>query len=154
MSSLVSQRPAGDGTELNAVDATVLVKVGAPETDGRYELFEVYAARGTASPLHRDPWTKAFYVLHGRLAVQVDAETYDLGPGASISVPAGAANSFTAVTPSATFLAFSLTAAMGRFFVDLDQTVPAGHPLADVVPDVLEVTERHGITFATPTLPV
>jgi len=152
MSYFVLQSPAGDGTELNAVDATVIVKIGPKETDGRYELFEVYAPRGAASPLHREAWAKAFYVLHGRMTVQVDAEN-DLGPGSSISVPPGAANTFTVLTPSVTFLAFSLTDAMGKFFADLDQTVPAGEPLEHVVPHVLDVTDRHGVTFATPTLP-
>jgi quercetin dioxygenase-like cupin family protein len=151
MSRLVSQSPAGEGTQLNAVDASVVVKIGAEATGGRYELFEVYASLGTASPLHREPWAKAFYVLHGRMAVQVDAETYDLGPGSSISVPAGAANTFSAVTPSVTFLAFSLTDGMGRFFADLDATIPAGQPLEHVVPHLLEVTERHGVMFAAAT---
>jgi quercetin dioxygenase-like cupin family protein len=153
MSSFPLPSPAGTGTELNTVDATVVVKIGPKQSDSRYELFEVYASRGTVSPLHREPWAKAFYVLHGRMAMQVDTETYDLGPGSSISVPAGAANTFTALTPSVTFLALSLTDAMGRFFADLDQTVPAGQPLEHVVPYVLEVTERHGVTFAAPTLP-
>lgn len=153
MSSIASQRSAGNGTELNAVDATVVVKIGPQQTDGRYELFEVYATRGTGSPPHREPWAKAFYVLCGRMAVQVDAETYEVGPGSSVSVPAGAANTFTALTPSVTFLAFSLTDAMGRFFADLDESVPAGRPLEHVVRHLLEVTDRHGVTFAAPSVP-
>lgn len=148
MSSPVRQRPAGVGPELNVVDASVIIKVGPEETGGRYELLEVYAARGPASPLHREPWAKAFYVLHGRMTVQVEAETYDLGPGSSISVPAGAANTFAARTPSVGFLAFSLTDGMGRFFADLHQTVPADQPLEEAVPYLLEVTDRHGVTFA------
>lgn len=153
MSFPPSHISVGAGAELYAVDATVIVQIGPKETHGSYELFEVHAPRGPAGPLHREPWAKAFHVLHGRMSVQVDAETYDLGPGSSISVPPGAANTFTVLSPSATFLAFSLTDAMGAFFADLDRTVPAGQPLEQVVPFLLEVTDRHGVTFATATLP-
>lgn len=152
MTNSAPSSPAGSGTELNAVDATVIVKVGRGESGGGFELFEVHAIRGMASPLHAEPWDKAYYVLTGRLEVQVDAEVHDLGPGSAINVRAGSANSFVARTPSATFLAFSLTDAMGRFFADLDRTVPAGRSLEQVVPDLLEVTERHGITFAGPAV--
>jgi quercetin dioxygenase-like cupin family protein len=139
---------AREGTELNAVDATVVVKIGAEHTAGRYELFEVFATRGAATPAHRADWDKVFYVLHGRLPVQVDRDTYELDPGSCVNVPAGAANTVAALTPSAAFLAFSLGDRMGRFFTDLDRTVPTGQPLEQVVPYVLEVTERHGVSFA------
>ena len=55
--------------------------------DDHYELFEVDAPRGAATPLHRTGWAKAYYVLHGRMIVQVEDEAFDLGPGSSITVP-------------------------------------------------------------------
>lgn len=153
MTSPTAHRPTGDGTEWYAVDAAVVLKVGAAETGGLFEVFEVYAPRGLAPPPHRDPWHKAFYVLHGRIAVQVGDTTSDLGPGAAVSIPAGAANAFTVLTPAAVFLAVSLGDGMGRFFADLDARVPRDRPLPDVVPVVLDVTERHGIAFAAAPLP-
>ncbi|WP_196425951.1 cupin domain-containing protein [Amycolatopsis camponoti] len=131
----------GEGPELDAKDARITVKVGAEHTGGAYELFEVDASRGPSVPPHAEPWAKSFYVLHGRITVYVDGELHDLGPGASISIPAGAVNTFTVHTPSAQFLAVSLTAAMGRFFRDVDRAAP------DQVP---EVASRHGVELVRP----
>lgn len=146
-------RAASKARELNAVDARVIRKVTAEETGGSYEVFEVYASRGPATPPHREPWPKTFYVLTGRLSVDVDSEAYDVGPGDCVSIPAGAANTFSVLTPTATFLTFSLSAGMGEFFADLDRSVPADQPLQVVVPALLDVTERHGVTFTGPALP-
>jgi quercetin dioxygenase-like cupin family protein len=131
----------GAGPELDSKDARITVKVGAEHTGGAYELFEVDAPRGPSVPPHAEPWAKSFYVLHGRITVYVDGELHDLGPGASISIPAGAVNTFTVHTPSAQFLAVALTAGMGRFFRDVDQASP------DRIP---EIASRHGVELAQP----
>lgn len=138
---------AGEGFELNSPDARITVKVDAAHTDGAYELFEVDAPRGPTVPPHGTPWAKAYYVLHGRMAVLVDGEVYDVGPGTSIAIPPGAAHTFTVHSPSVKFLAISLTDAMGRFFRDVDQAVPAGTPLEDAGPLLRDVVGRHGITL-------
>jgi quercetin dioxygenase-like cupin family protein len=138
---------AGDGLELHSPDAHVTVKAGAEHTGGAYELFEIDAPRGPTVPPYRTPWAKAYYLLHGRMAVLVDGELHDLGPGCSITVPANALHTFTVHTPSAQFLAFSLTDAMGRFFRDVDRAVPGGTPLDEAGPLLAEVAGRHGITL-------
>jgi quercetin dioxygenase-like cupin family protein len=139
---------AGEGLELDSPDAKITVKIGAEHTGGAYELFEVDAPRGPTVPPHGTPWPKSYYVLHGRMAVFIDGEIYDLAPGSSITVPAGAMHTFTVHTPSVKFLAVSLTDAMGRFFRDVDRTVPPGTPLPDAGPLLQEVVGRHGITLA------
>ncbi|WP_436497355.1 cupin domain-containing protein [Actinokineospora sp. HUAS TT18] len=136
---------AGEGLELDSTDAKVIVKVDAEHTDGAYEVFEVDAPRGPTVPPHATPWPVSFYMLHGRMAVYVDGEIYDLGPGASIAIPPGSMHTFTVHTPSAKFLAFSLTDAMGRFFRDVDQAVPSGTPLEEAAPLLQDVVGRHGI---------
>jgi len=130
--------PKGD--EIVAPDATLTVKVGARHTGAGYELFEVDAqrGRGLAAPPHREPWGKAYYLLHGRLLVQVDDEGFDLAPGASIAIPSGALNTFTVLTPSARFLVVSLTGGMGEFLADLARGAAAGVP-------VESVAGRHGV---------
>jgi quercetin dioxygenase-like cupin family protein len=148
MTHRVQHTAAGEGTELTAPDAVLTVKIDATCTDGRYELFEVDAPRGPATPPHRTGWGKAYYVLHGRLVVQVEDEGYDLGPGASIAIPPGALHTFTVLSPTTTFLAISLTAAMGRFHADLDATVPRGRPIEEVVPQVQQVIGRHEVSVA------
>src|SRR5512139_2349722 len=115
MSHLLQHSDAGEGLELTAPDAVLTVKIDAGHTDGRYELFEIDAPRGPTTPPHTTGWGKAYYVLHGRMVVQVDAEAFDLGPGAAITIPPGAVHTFTVISPTTKFLVVSLTDAMGRF---------------------------------------
>ena len=128
MTHLVQYTAAGEGAELNAPDAVLTVKIDARHTDGQYELFEVDAPRLPATPLHRTGWGKAYYVLQGRMVVQVESEGFDLGPGSSVTIPPAALHTFTVLTPSTKFLVVSLTGAMGRFHADLDATVPHDRP--------------------------
>ena len=146
MTHLVQHTAAGEGLELTAPDAVLTVKIDAGHTDDRYELFEVDAPRGPATPLHRTGWAKAYYVLSGRMIVQVEDEAFDLGPGSSIAIPPGAVHTFTVLSPTAKFLAMSPTGAMGRFHADLDATVPRGRPIQEVTDEVQQVLGRHDVT--------
>ena len=137
--AVIHHSAAGDGDEFTAPDAMITVKVGARHTDGGYELFEVDAPRGPAAPPHREPWGKVFYLLHGRLLVQVGSEGFDLSPGASIAVPAGELNTFTVLSPSARFLVVCVPGGMGAFFADLESGIAAGAPLESVA-------GRHGVS--------
>ena len=132
MTHLVQYTAAGEGAELTAPDAVLTVKIDAKHTDGQYELFEIDAPRGPATPLHRTAWGKAYYVLQGRMVVQVESEGFDLGPGSSVTIPPAALHTFTVLTPATKFLVVSLTGAMGRFHADLDATVPHGRPIGEV----------------------
>ncbi len=146
MRQVVQHTAAGEGTELVAPDAVVTVKVDADHTAGQYEVFEVQAPRGPATPLHSTGWGKSYYVLHGRMLVQIEDEAYDLVPGSCVAIPPGAAHTFTVLTPSTTFLVVSLTGAMGRFHADLDATVPHGLPFDQVGRALTEVLGRHDVT--------
>ncbi|HEU4350053.1 MAG TPA: cupin domain-containing protein [Actinoplanes sp.] len=146
MTPQVQHSPAGQGAELVAPDAVLTVKIDASHTGDRYELFEVDAPRGPASPPHRTGWDKAYYVLHGRIIVQVGDEAYDLDPGSSITIPAGASHTFTVVSPAAKFLAVSLTGAMGRFHADLDATLPPGRPAEESRTEIARLLQRHDVT--------
>jgi quercetin dioxygenase-like cupin family protein len=147
MTHLVQHTGAGEGIELTAPDAVVTVKIDGAHTENRYELFEVDAPRGPTTPLHREGWAKAYYVLSGRMIVQVEDEAFDLAPGSSITVPPGARNTFTVLSPTAKFLALSLSGAMGRFFADLDATVPYGRPVEEVGQQLQEVLARHDVSI-------
>ena len=149
MTHLVQYTAAGEGIELTLPDAIVTVKIDAAYTDGHYELFEVDAPRGPTTPLHRTGWGKAYYVLHGRMIVQVEDEGFDLGPGSAITIPPGALHTETVLSPSTKYLALGLTGAMGRFFADLDATVPQGRPIQEVGQQVQEVLTRHEVSLAS-----
>jgi quercetin dioxygenase-like cupin family protein len=135
MTQSVQYTAAGEGAELAAPDAVLTVKIDAAHTGGAYEVFQVDAPRGPATPLHRTNWPKAYYLLQGRMLVQVEDEGYDLTPGASVTIPPNALHTFTVLSPSTTFLAVSLTDAMGRFHADLS----AGMELEQVL-------SRHDVT--------
>jgi quercetin dioxygenase-like cupin family protein len=145
MTQLVQYTAAGEGAELRAPDAVLTIKIDAEHTDGAYELFQVDAPRGPATPLHRTGWAKAYYVLQGRMIVQVADEGYDVGPGSSVTIPAGALHTFTVLSPSTTFLVLSLTGAMSQFHADLDATV-RGRPVEDAAADIEQVLSRHDVT--------
>jgi mannose-6-phosphate isomerase-like protein (cupin superfamily) len=145
MTQVVQYTAAGEGAELRAPDAVLTVKIDAEHTDGAYELFEVDAPRGPTTPLHRTGWAKAYYVLQGRMIVQVADEGYDVGPGSSVTIPARALHTFTVLSPSATFLVVSLTGAMSRFHTDLDTTV-GSRPVEDAAADIVQVLSRHDVT--------
>jgi quercetin dioxygenase-like cupin family protein len=135
--------------ELTAPDAGLTVKIDSAHTNDQYELFEVDAPRGPATPLHRTGWPKAYYVLSGRMIVQVDDEGFDLGPGSSITIPPGALHTFTVLSPTAKFLAMSLTGALGRFFADLDASLPYGRPVEEVMQESRQVLRRHDVTVVS-----
>lgn len=119
MSESVHLCTAGSGVEYVVPDATVTVKIGTEHTGGQYEVFEVDAPRADAAPPHTESWSKAFYVLQGRILVQAGDRGYDLGPGSSISIPAGTLNTFSVLTPAAKFLAISQTGRMSALFAEL-----------------------------------
>jgi quercetin dioxygenase-like cupin family protein len=148
MTHLIQHTAAGEGIELNAPDAVLTLKIDSGHTDDHYELFEVDAPRGPATPLHRTGWAKAYYVLHGRVIVQVADAAYDLGPGSSITIPPRALDTFTVLSPTTKFLAMSLTGAMGPFHADLDATVPRGRPVQEVAEELQQVLSRHDVTVA------
>jgi quercetin dioxygenase-like cupin family protein len=148
MTEQVQYTAAGEGIELNAPDAVLTVKVDAAHTGGGYEVFEVDAPRGPATPLHRTGWPKAYYVLQGRMLVQVGEEAYDLGPGASVTIPPHELHTFTVLSPATKFLTVSLTDAMGRFHADLDATVPRDRPLDQAIGELQQVLARHDVTVA------
>ena len=148
MTHQVQHTAAGEGVELTVPDTVVTIKIDGAHTDDNYELFEIDAPRGPTSPPHREGWAKAFYVLSGRMIVQVEDMAIDLGPGSSIAVPPGTLNTFTVVSPTAKFLALSLTGGMGRFFSDLDATVPHGRPMGEIGRQLQEVLGRHDVTVS------
>jgi quercetin dioxygenase-like cupin family protein len=149
MTHLVQHAVTGEGRELTLPDAVITVKIDAEHTDGQYELFEVDAPRGPTTPLHRTGWGKAYYVLNGRMIVRVGDEAFDLGPGSAITIPPGALHTETVLSPTVKYLAVGLTRAMGRFFADLDATVPHGHPIEEIAQSLQDVLARHDVTVAS-----
>lgn len=147
MTHAVQHTVAGEGVELTAPDAVVSVKVDADHTDGLYEVLEIRAPRGPATPLHRTGWAKSYYALDGRILVQIEDEVYDLTPGSSVTIPPHARHTFTVLSSSATFLTVAMTGAMGAFLADLDATVPHGRPMNETAAELQQVLSRHDVAI-------
>ena len=144
MTESVHLSTAGTGAEYVAPDATVTVKVGSEHTGAQYEIFEIDAPRGPAAPPHSESWSKAFYVLQGRILVQAGDQGYDLGPGASISIPAGTLNTFSVLTPSAKFLAVSQTGGWALLRRPAPPTRPTTPPWGDLGPARSRMRHEYG----------
>ncbi len=153
MTHRVRHRGAGEGTELKAPDAVLTIKIDSADTDDGYEVFEVDAPRGPATPPHQTGWAKAYYLLHGRMIVQVDDRAVDLTPGSAITIPPDAWHTFTVLSPSAGFLVISQTGAMSRFHADLAAALPDDAPVTDLGPELAVVLTRHRVRLA-PNPPV
>jgi quercetin dioxygenase-like cupin family protein len=147
MANRIVHVPAGEGPRLNTVDSTATVKVAATDTNDEYELFELEAPDGSEVPPHRHPWAEAYYVLDGDLGVRVGGRRYQLGPGDTVSIPPNAVHTIAPRGGTCRFLVFSMTAGSGTLFADLDRSVPADEPMEAIVPVLLAVAERNGVSF-------
>jgi quercetin dioxygenase-like cupin family protein len=148
MTHRVRHRGAGEGAELRAPDAVLTIKIDSADTDGGYEVFEVDAQRGPATPPHQTGWAKAYYLLHGRMIVQIEDQAIDLAPGSAVTIPPDAWHTFTVLSASAGFLVISLTGAMSRFHADLAEAMPEGRPVAEAGPELAAVLSRHKVRLA------
>ncbi|TWE27694.1 cupin domain-containing protein [Prauserella muralis] len=148
MTTHVQYTPPGEGIRHVMIDGVHIVKVGAEATGGAYEVFEVEAPQAPPAPPHRSPWAAALYLLDGALTVHVDGRSYQLAPGATVAVPAGAAYTVEVTGAAARFLAFTTGDGAGRLFADLAATVPADRPFAEIMPLLQQVIRRHSVTVA------
>ncbi len=150
MTATTRVTPPDQGIRYEMIDGAHIVKAGAEDTGGAFEVFEVHAPKAPAAPPHRSPWTGTLYLLQGSLDVHVDGERFALVPGSTIVLPAGSACTFEVTSDAARFLAVTTGGGAGRLFADFDRTVPTDRPLEEVLPLVLEVTRRNGVIIEAP----
>lgn len=137
----------GEGAAYEMIDGSHVVKSSAARTDGAFEVFEVTAPGGPEAPPHAAPWHGVMYLLEGRLRIRTGGTSYDLRPGSTAILPAEVAYRFEVVGDSARFLAVTSGDGAGRFFADFAATVPLDRPVPDVLPLIMAVTSRHGVTI-------
>lgn len=140
----------GGGARHEMIDGTHVVLAAGEDTGGAYEVFEVLAPRLPAAPPHTSPWTGTLHLLEGELRVLTGEETYDLRPGATMTLRGGTPFTFEVLSESARFFAVTSGDGAGRFFADFAASVPVGVPIEEALPHVLAVTGRHGVTTAAP----
>src|SRR3954451_14953759 len=129
-----------DGEALWFFGSLLLFKVSASQTDGRFCLVEQRAARGMATPLHRQPAAdETFTVLEGALRFYFgDGAPVDASAGSTLHVPAGAVHAFAVVSPTARWLDLT-TARHETFFRAAGVPASARTLPPDTAPDALAV---------------
>jgi 3-hydroxybutyryl-CoA dehydrogenase len=82
-----------------------LIRVPAADTGGSFALIEARMPRGCGTPLHRHvDDDETFVVLSGALALLVEGERVDAGPGDVVHLPGGAVHAWRAESEEARFL--------------------------------------------------
>jgi 3-hydroxybutyryl-CoA dehydrogenase len=145
---------ADDGEALWGLGGLWIIKVSAAQTGGRFSLIEVRMQRGSATPLHRhDTDEETFIVLDGALALLVEDERVDAGPGDIVHLPGGTVHAWRSESDVARFLIIA-TPQHEAFY--RDASVPA--PTLSQPPDagVLDLdligaaARRHGVQLLAP----
>lgn len=150
MSSAMIHVPPGSGPTHRMMDGDHVVKAAVADRLASFEVFEVIADAGPPAPPHVSPWTGVLYLLEGTVTAQVGSEAVDVEPGGLVVLPAGVAATFTVTSGRARFLAITSGDQAGRFFADFAESVPLDAPVESVLPAILAVTGRHGVTVAAP----
>src|SRR4051794_3660069 len=143
-----------EGEALWFFGSLLLFKVSASQTDGRFCLVEQRAARGMATPLHRQPAAdETFTVLAGQLRVYLgeDADPVAAPAGPTIHIPAGAVHAFEVLSPTARWLDLT-TASHETFFRAAGVPAPTRTLPLDTVPDAqaVDAARHNGVEILGP----
>lgn len=117
---------------------------GADDDSKPFEVHLQEGQRGGGPPPHRHPWDEAFYVLEGRVRVQVAGETSDVGPGAFVHVPSNTVHAYENLSDTARIMAVVSDCRGGQVFRQIDRVRSEGLPRA------LEVSEGFGVEWFLP----
>jgi quercetin dioxygenase-like cupin family protein len=102
-----------------------------PNVSGRaMTVMETVNAPGFGPPLHRHHETEVFRVLEGRYLYEVDGRRFYVSAGDLVSVPGGAAHTFTNVSDGPSRQIVLMLPAMDAFafFSELGKLMAAGRP--------------------------
>jgi quercetin dioxygenase-like cupin family protein len=132
---------------LQVLQDTVRVLAHGAMTGGCYEMFEVHGLLGSCQPLHRHPWSEAYFVIEGELDVIVDRRSSRVPAGSFAIAPADSAHTYRVASPSVRFIVVTTDQQASRFFEAMHHEV--GFP-PKAVDDVLRVAGRYGIRLVGP----
>ncbi len=153
----VTHLPAGAGRSFALMGSSLTFKY-EPEVDGGGPMaFEHRCPPGMGVPTHSERNHEAFYVLEGTLDVEVEGETYRLGPGDFLGLPPGVVHSLhnSGPDPARVLTIVSPGSGHARFFSTLGERIddPLHPPQPSGPPDlerVLRVGSECGIEFRGP----
>lgn len=119
-----------------------------PDALGSVAQFKLVEKPGYRTPLHvHDKTDETFYVLEGRLTLQIDGERHELAPGDYVFLPRGTAHAQGNLSSSRVVLLTTLVpgdfAAFFRARAELVKTIPPEH--ADYGAAMRELGKKHDI---------
>ncbi len=116
--------------KIPAIGLELAVRLPHDATGDALTLLETVNAPGFWPPLHRHPETEIFRVLEGEYLYEVDGKRFRAATGDIVSVPGGAAHTFTNLSASPSRQLVMMLPAMDamKFFVGLGEIMAAGRP--------------------------
>jgi quercetin dioxygenase-like cupin family protein len=126
------QSLAGSGSRLDIskLGLGLTVRLPPEASGGALTVMETVNAPGFGPPLHRHRETEVFRVLEGRYLYEVDGRRFYAAAGDLVSVPGGAAHTFTNVSEAPSKQLILMLPAMDAvaFFSGLGELLAAGRP--------------------------
>jgi quercetin dioxygenase-like cupin family protein len=143
-----------EGEALWGLGGLVIVKIPSAHTGGRFAVIEQRMLRHCASPAHtHDHAEETFLVVDGHVALWIEGETINAGPGAVAHVPGGLAHAWRIESPDARMLVVT-TSAHEAFYRDCCQPAPGFRqpPWAAQVDldELVRVAKRHHVQILGP----
>jgi mannose-6-phosphate isomerase-like protein (cupin superfamily) len=132
---------------IQRLGVTVRLMSAAADSNGAFTLLDYTAPPGFAGPQphYHKQTTELFYVLEGRLTVQVSDQTLVAGKNKLVRVPPGTMHTFSCTHHEPVrFLVWLTPGGMENYFRDLDELVKSSPvwPLPDMTP-VTRLAEKY-----------
>jgi quercetin dioxygenase-like cupin family protein len=125
---------------------TIEIVLDGAATGGELALMTLRMPPGSGSPLHRHTLeSETLVVREGSLAVELEGEGRQLGPGGAVHLPRGALHSF-ATEAGAVVDVLAVPAGLEEFFRAICALEPGAPPPDQAV--VAAALERHGLDFS------
>ena len=125
------QSHMGESTlEIPAIGLELSVRLSNDVSGGALTVMETENAVGFGPPLHRHHETEVFRVLEGEYLYEVDGTRFRAVTGDVVSVPGGAAHTFTNISNGSAKQLVMMLPAMDalRFFTGLGELMAGGRP--------------------------
>jgi quercetin dioxygenase-like cupin family protein len=146
---LIRQPGEGEANAAFGLPRTLLVN--AEDTEGALSMWLETVPPRSGPPLHRhDRQRELFHVLGGRLLFECDGERMEVGPGAVLVVPPGAAHAFLNVGGETAEIMVTVTpGGLEGFFreVEAEGLTPAADMAA-----IVELAARYDLVITGPPL--
>ena len=116
--------------DIPAMGLELRVRLPQSASGGALTVMETVNAPGFGPPLHRHHETEVFRVMEGRYLYEVDGKRFHVAEGDVVSVPGGAAHTFTNVSAGPSRQLVLMLPAMDAiaFFSGLGKLMAAGRP--------------------------